>query len=413
MRTDARLSMALARMTERKFLAALAVATVGLVLTLASGVAAKPSHCRKDCKQDIKNCLGLVPPNKDCTGTKAEKKACRKNYATQRKTCRSLTKLCKQQNPSMSGTCLLSSTTTTSTTTPTTSPFLTNTTTTTSTHAPTTTTTTHAPTTTTSTTTTTASPTTTTTRPPTTTTTTAPPTTTTTSITTPSTTTTTMPCVTGGALGCGDLVCGTIGAAAQVDLFTFSGTMGATVDLSLANTGGFNPFREGQTAFATVFAPSGATVVAFGANALKTLTLPETGTYVVRVNASDLVGTGTFDLGLDCRFPLMPTPSALACGDTVSGSIQKAAQVDLFTFSGTMGATVDLSLANTGGFNPFREGQTAFATVFAPSGATVVAFGANALKTLTLPETGTYVVRVNASDLVGTGTYNVGLTCLP
>src|SRR5205807_2112134 len=107
-------------------------------LILAGGVAAKPSHCAKDCKQDIKNCLGLVPPNKNCTGTKAEKKACRKNYATQRKTCRSLTKLCKQQNPSMSGTCLLSSTTTTSTTTPTTSPFLTNTTTTTTGHATTT-----------------------------------------------------------------------------------------------------------------------------------------------------------------------------------------------------------------------------------------------------------------------------------
>src|SRR5206468_2799683 len=79
-------------------------------------VAAKPSHCRKDCKQDIKNCLGLVPPNKNCTGTKAEKKACRKNYATQRKTCRGLPKLCKQQNPNTSGVCLLSSTTTTTTT---------------------------------------------------------------------------------------------------------------------------------------------------------------------------------------------------------------------------------------------------------------------------------------------------------
>src|SRR2546426_9006284 len=131
MRTDTRLSMALARMTERKFLAALAGATVCLVLMLAGEVAAKRSHCAKDCKQDIKNCLGLVPPNKNCTGAKAEKKACRKNYATQRKTCRSLPKLCKQQNPDTSGVCLLSSTTTTtSTPTPTTSPFPTNTTTT-------------------------------------------------------------------------------------------------------------------------------------------------------------------------------------------------------------------------------------------------------------------------------------------
>ena len=106
-----------------------------------------------------------------------------------------------------------------------------------------------------------------------------------------------MPCVTAGALGCGDLVCGTIGAAGQVDLLTFSGTMGATVDLTLVDTAGFRAFVE---AGATVFAPSGANVVAFNANTLNPLTLPETGTYVVRITASDLVSGGTYNVGLSC-----------------------------------------------------------------------------------------------------------------
>jgi hypothetical protein len=75
---------------------------------LAGEVAAKPSHCRKDCKHDIGSCRALVPPNKDCTGTKEQRKACRKAHAGQRKACRSLVKLCEQQNPSMSGTCLQS-----------------------------------------------------------------------------------------------------------------------------------------------------------------------------------------------------------------------------------------------------------------------------------------------------------------
>src|SRR5438445_2945245 len=105
---------------------------VGAVLMLAGGAAAKASHFRKDCKQDIKICLAPVPPNKDCTRTKAEKRGCRKTHAAQRKTCHSLTKLCQQQNPSMSGTCLLASTT----------PSTTSTTTTTRTRPPTTTTTT-------------------------------------------------------------------------------------------------------------------------------------------------------------------------------------------------------------------------------------------------------------------------------
>ena len=85
---------------------ALTLATATLNLILVWEVAARPSHCRKDCKQDSKSCLALVPPNKDCTGTKAEKKACRKMHAAQRKTCRSLAKLCKQENPNMSGACL-------------------------------------------------------------------------------------------------------------------------------------------------------------------------------------------------------------------------------------------------------------------------------------------------------------------
>jgi hypothetical protein len=50
--------------------------------------------------------------------------------------------------------------------------------------------------------------------------------------------------------------------------------------------------------------------------------------------------------------------------------------------------------------------------VFAPSGAQVGIFNANSQNALTLPESGTYIVRVNSSSLVGTGSYSVGLQCL-
>jgi hypothetical protein len=84
----------------------LAVVWVGLLMMFPGAVLAKPSHCQKDCKQDIKTCLGSVPPNKDCTGTKTEKKACRKMYAAERKTCRGLVKRCKEQNPTTRGVCV-------------------------------------------------------------------------------------------------------------------------------------------------------------------------------------------------------------------------------------------------------------------------------------------------------------------
>jgi hypothetical protein len=50
--------------------------------------------------------------------------------------------------------------------------------------------------------------------------------------------------------------------------------------------------------------------------------------------------------------------------------------------------------------------------VFAPSGKLVVGFNANGQQQLTLAETGTYVVQVQAGNLVTTGTYSLGLQCL-
>ena len=110
MRANTRTLMALPGVSEKKFLAALALATVGLMF--AGEVAAKPSLCLKDCKQDIKDCLALVTKDKDCAGTKTEKKACRKMHTAERKTCHGFVKLCKQLNTGATGLCLLSTTTT-------------------------------------------------------------------------------------------------------------------------------------------------------------------------------------------------------------------------------------------------------------------------------------------------------------
>ena len=93
------------RAATRAILVSASVLT-SMLLGYRIGMAAKPSHCPKDCKQDIKNCLALVLTNKACTGAKAEKTACRKMHAAQRKACRGLVKLCKRQNPGTDGVCV-------------------------------------------------------------------------------------------------------------------------------------------------------------------------------------------------------------------------------------------------------------------------------------------------------------------
>lgn len=206
-----------------------------------------------------------------------------------------------------------------------------------------------------------------------------------------------------GALVAGGLLAGSIDRSGKVDLYTLAGQANALVSLTLVNTAGF-PFRAAR---ATLFTTSGTAVRTFDANSQQDITLPVTGTYVLRVNANDLVTGGSYHLGLEALLPLGPTDGVLACGGLLPGSIDQAGKVDLYTIGGQANAQVTITLVNTAGF-PFRAAR---ATVLSPTGALVVQFDANSQRTITLPAAGTYVVRINANDLVTTGSYNVGLTC--
>ena len=173
--------------------------------------------------------------------------------------------------------------------------------------------------------------------------------------------------------------------------------------------GGFNDARG------LLFAPSGEAVGnAFDSNVQVTRTLPETGTYVVRVNANNLVSTGSYNLGLECRkSPVAQVNGTLTCGTLLAGSITEAGEVDLLTFTGTAGQVVDLTLVETSAWGGVAGiSNDARGQLFAPSGDAVGgAFDSNTQVTHTLPETGTYIVRINANNLVSTGSYNLGMEC--
>ncbi len=86
-------------------------------------------------------------------------------------------------------------------------------------------------------------------------------------------------------------------------------------------------------------------------------------------------------------------------------------EADLFTFTGTANDVRDVTLIETGtGWGGVGNTNDPRATIFAPSGVQVDAFDTNSRRQLTLAETGTYLVRVNANQVAATGTYNVGLT---
>src|SRR5260370_30943816 len=133
----------------------------------------------------------------------------------------------------------------------------------------------------------------------------------------------------------------------------------------------------------------------------------ETGTYTIKINANDLVTGGGYNIGLTCLAPLGPVNGTLGCGTLLSKSITASGEVDLVTFVGQANQVVLLTLVNTTNWGF----AMANATVLAPSGATVVTFSANGQRQMTLTETGTYTVVINANDLVTGGGYNIGLGC--
>ena len=55
-----------------------------------------------------------------------------------------------------------------------------------------------------------------------------------------------------------------------------------------------------------MFAPSGAAVGSLRSNSQATFTLPEAGTYVIRVSATNLATTGSYNLNFECMCPSGP-----------------------------------------------------------------------------------------------------------
>lgn len=209
------------------------------------------------------------------------------------------------------------------------------------------------------------------------------------------------------ALSCGSLETGNIAAASQVDQYSYAGQAGAVITLTLS---GFNSgYPNHAVPTATVYDPTGANVLNFNANSQQQFTLATSGTYVIQIYSTDLVDTGWYNLDLDCRSPLAPYNS-LSCGALVASKLADAAQVDQYAYMAEAGTSITLTLS---GFNSgYPNHAVPTLTLYDPSGNTVTSFGANGSQEVTLNSSGTYLIQLYSSDLVDTGTYNLGVSCI-
>jgi hypothetical protein len=196
-----------------------------------------------------------------------------------------------------------------------------------------------------------------------------------------------------------EVVQGEVAVPAGLDEYTFSGTAGDIVTVTLVATGG----AWGGTAFYTLVNPSGSVLASNFAGKVQ-ITLAESGTHVFQVHSSNALQTGTYALGLEGVSPVPPGAVAITRPDTLLAiNLGSEASVDVYTFTGTASENVTIGLISAG----LTTGQVN-AQVFRPSGTQVnPTIGQNGEATIVLPESGTYVIHVYASNLLGIGIYAI------
>src|SRR5207248_589801 len=90
-------------------------------------------------------------------------------------------------------------------------------------------------------------------------------------------------------------------------------------------------------------------------------------TYIIQVQASNLVSTGTYSLGLECLLPTSPVDATQIGRASSRQRVKTSAEADQITLEGQAAQRVTLTLTASG----FPTFVTATATVFSPTGAIV------------------------------------------
>lgn len=202
------------------------------------------------------------------------------------------------------------------------------------------------------------------------------------------------------------------------DLYTFDATAGQHVFLeAIAAAGTFQGWLYWELRSPSSNLVSGSFLKAGGHPGRRTL--PETGTYTIRVyvNAKGISQVGSYSIRLrvvpaDQTFEIQPGDT-VASGDPAAGAgnIEVPGAQDLYTFQGTAGQSVffeSISAAPAfGGWLQWEArtpgGQSLFSSYFGDVGRK------------TLPETGTYTIRfwVGANEPSYVGAYSFHLNSLP
>ena len=207
-------------------------------------------------------------------------------------------------------------------------------------------------------------------------------------------------------IGCGDTVSSLISDAAESDVYSFSAQAGEIASVTA------NDVDANITIGFEVYGPTG-TSLAKSTSGQRTVTLPDAGTYSIRVFENGDDGAGAYNLSFAIVSPTASScASPLACGQNTTSLISPRTKIDTFAFTTVLDAE-SVHVTTTGAGGAF----TPCVTVFAAPGANPTAAGTptpvcGGQLDATLPNAGTHVLRISDQADDGTGSYGLGLLCL-
>jgi uncharacterized protein YhfF len=196
-----------------------------------------------------------------------------------------------------------------------------------------------------------------------------------------------------GTITAGTPITVTTTAIGQNAKYTFSGTAGQQISVTISNS----TYTGCNALVVSILKPDATTLGSAGicnstSGFLDSLTLPTTGTYTVLVNPQG-TATGSATVLLNS---FADVTGSITAGTPVTATTVTAGQNALYTFSGTAGQQVSVTISNS----TYTGCNAVVVSILKPDATTLGSTGicngtSGFLDSLTLPTTGTYTVLVN------------------
>ncbi len=205
----------------------------------------------------------------------------------------------------------------------------------------------------------------------------------------------------GGALPFADSKSGTINNNSDLDAFTVPVTTGDRLVGALQKTSG----TLAPTVY--IYPPGGGSWENVFSSGRIDMKVAASGTYTIVVQDGSTANTGTYSLSLtDLNHGPLVIPAdqdsgAVISGSYATGTINVAADMDVFHFSGTIGDRLIFGAIPAGG----TVNTTTY--IYPPDGSGAIIASSSDRFEMQLPATGTYKMVLQDGNFLNTGTYSV------